>query len=491
MNKYKLHRQTAILLVLLAHITCFGQQTDTIESETIELGKKYKFYSNVLEEEREIWVRLPRRYNSTNENYPVVYQLDGHICFTYRAGLLEELVSKSVPQSILIGVISADRSRDFTQAPDDEKVKKRFPTAGGADNFMKMFEQDLFPFVNNNFRANEFKTLIGSSLGGQFVIYSLAKKPDLFNAYLSISPSSYSGIQSTVDYFEQSLEANPDMKALLYLTMGNEGGAALGGLMKLVAELEMESPKNLRWGYKINSNEGHYSNQIISTIQGFDFFYEDWFVSNPLQEYNQNGLSSFEMRSKRIKNEFGEEWDISTMQYMYMMTTFNTLEMFSESRNLGFSLLQKDNIHYAIFKALGDAFLGLGDMENANKYHQEAYKSSPGDPEINRILDSQGIDKQSLVPDIKLSTEEFNNLAGEYVNGGNGNSISISFSRDTILYLSPTGKYKLIPFAKNKAYFNNSPITVEFSFDGVEGSPASFFMLRTPYGEEMKCIRKD
>ena len=41
MNAYKLHRPTAILFFLLAHISCFAQQTDTIENGTIELGKKY------------------------------------------------------------------------------------------------------------------------------------------------------------------------------------------------------------------------------------------------------------------------------------------------------------------------------------------------------------------------------------------------------------------------------------------------------------------
>jgi len=501
MKSFNKNIQVIFLLHCVGFLNCFGQQTDIIENGIIEVGKKYKFYSNVLEEEREIWVRLPRGYDSGTEYYPVVYQLDGNICFSFRAGLLEELVSKSVPKSILIGLINTDRNRDFTTPSEFEDDKKDFPTAGGADKFIRMFEEDLFPFVNENFRTNEYKTLIGGSLGGLFVIYSLATKPDLFNSYLSIGPALFWDNQSTVDYFKQRLKTIPDMKALLFLTMGNEGDmigerrnlgiAMMDGLTNLVNMLETESPENLRWGYKINSNERHYSNQIISTIQGFDFFYKDWFVSNPLHEYLQNGLSSFEKRSKRIKYEFGEDWDLSTMQYLYMMTTLNTLEMFSESQKLGLSLLQKEKFHFALIQALGDAFSGLADMENANKYYQEAYKSSPGDPGLNKIIDSLGIDKQSLVPDIKLSTEEFEKLAGEYVNGWNGNIVTISYAKDTISLVSPNGSGKLIPMAKNKAYWINSSTIIEFYFDGDKSKPASYFMLRNRIGEEIKFGRKD
>ena len=157
MNKYKLYLQTAILLVLLAHITCFGQQPNTIENRIFEVGKKYKFYSNVLEEEIELWVRLPRGYKSGNEYYPVVYQLDGYIAFTFRAGLLEELVSKSVPKSILIGILNTDRDRDFTPPSEVEADMEDLPTAGGADNAIRYFHTESHPSCQ---RINRFHRAI-------------------------------------------------------------------------------------------------------------------------------------------------------------------------------------------------------------------------------------------------------------------------------------------------------------------------------------------
>lgn len=489
MKTFKFYRQAAILFLIISHQICIGQQIDFLETEIIELGKKYKFHSGVLDEEREFWVRLPKDYDSENDDYPVVYLLDAKFGFNFTAGLLGHLEYKSVPKSILVGLVSTDRIRDFTPPPNDERLKKYYPTAGGADNFMKMFEEELFPFINTNFRTNKYKTLIGGSAGGIFVIHSLSTKPDLFNAYLSISPSLGVVTNQIVGYFEQRLKVNPEMKALLYLTMGNEAGADESGLMKLIGVLETESPKNLRWGYKIHPDETHQSNTLISQLEGFEFFYKDWFVPNPVQEYLQHGYTSFELRSKRIKNEFNVDWELDNYQCLSIMRHLNSLKRFSESRDMGLSLYNNKKTCFLFLRTLADAYQSLGDTENAARYYSEAYKIGPGDPGINKTINLLGIDKHSLVPTIKLSTADFEKLTGNYVNSWNGNNISISFSRDTILYNSPDGKFQLIPTAINRAYFINSATTVEFCFDEDIGNPASHYVLRLGDGEEIKCTR--
>ena len=173
------------------------------------------------------------------------------------------------------------------------------------------------------------------------------------------------------------------------------------------------------------------------------------------------------------------------------MTTLNRLGKFSESTALGISLLNKGTSYFDLLLAIVDGFIGLGDMESANKYYQEAYESGPGDPGINKIIDSLGIDKQMLVPPITLSTEDLEKITGEYVNSWNGTIISITVDRDTILYSSPGGKYQLIPTAKNRVYFSNTPTTIEFIFDGEKGNPAPHFILHLPDGEDLIFGRKN
>jgi len=44
---------------------------------TIQQGSSYKLQSQVLQEERNISIRLPKSYKDTQKHYPVLYLTDG------------------------------------------------------------------------------------------------------------------------------------------------------------------------------------------------------------------------------------------------------------------------------------------------------------------------------------------------------------------------------------------------------------------------------
>ncbi len=57
--------------------------------EKLTIGEKQNVFSKVLNENREIWVHLPKTYNDNTINpakYPVIYLLDGEINFDYYTG---------------------------------------------------------------------------------------------------------------------------------------------------------------------------------------------------------------------------------------------------------------------------------------------------------------------------------------------------------------------------------------------------------------------
>ena len=59
----------------------------------------------------------------------------------------------------------------------------------GAADFSNFIEAGLIPYVENNYRATNYRTLIGHSYGGLFTIYTLLNHPYLFSNYLAIDPS--------------------------------------------------------------------------------------------------------------------------------------------------------------------------------------------------------------------------------------------------------------------------------------------------------------
>ena len=458
----------AIVILALLQIPCSGQKNETLKSESIEIGKKYNFYSEVLDEEMEIWVRLPNNYSTIDGQFPAIYLLDGPAHFIYMSGLLDKLEQRGVPKSIVVGIRSNDRNRDFTPEITDKFEAETFPSSGGADDFKDMLEADLFPFMRESFRVNGFRTLIGHSLGGLFAFYALATEPQLFNAYLAISPSIWWNNQAVVDSLEIKLINNPDLHALLYMSIGNESEMDGDPIYKAViykaaSVLESFSSDNIRWTSKIHPKETHTTNYFISAIEGLEFFYKDWYIPNPGQEYLSYGLGSFKMRSRRIKEEFNEEWEMSTEDYWDIIFNLNESKRYEETLDLVLPILE-DNYCSLFLFGLAEAYSGLDEKKNAIKYYSEAYKLAPGDTYLIDVLDSLGVDRSKLSSYVKLTDKELERYAGTYQNDYDTKAI-LSCSNDTIISTVNGREYYIIPMTKSKAYISDSAWTIDFIFD--------------------------
>ena len=104
-------------------------------------------------------------------SYPTVFLLDGGAIFPTLAGYLNYLRHEAaVPEVILVGISYAGdtfeegnyRSTDYT-APSDER-----DFWGGAGNFQRVLENEIFPLMSKDFPVdNDRKIIFGQSLGGQ------------------------------------------------------------------------------------------------------------------------------------------------------------------------------------------------------------------------------------------------------------------------------------------------------------------------------------
>jgi predicted alpha/beta superfamily hydrolase len=85
------------LLLVFTSKKCAGKVT---------VGEKQTLFSKILNENREIWVHLPKTYNDSSINpakYPVIYLLDGEINFEYYAGMTDFL--SKLPMQIFRNVL--------------------------------------------------------------------------------------------------------------------------------------------------------------------------------------------------------------------------------------------------------------------------------------------------------------------------------------------------------------------------------------------------
>lgn len=222
-----------VLLILTFSTTlALGQKGKTEKAVTTKpfiLGVIDEIQSKELAEKRILNIYLPEGYNQNNSTkYPVIYLLDGSANedFIHIAGLVQfnnfEWINQ-VPKSIVVGIASVDRQRDFTFPTTVQEQKTRFPTTGHSDKFISFIEKELQPYIESNYKANNDKTIIGQSLGGLFAAEVLLKKPTLFNKYIIISPSLWWDNGSLLNQNSIVLTESFNQQTDIYIGVGKEG----------------------------------------------------------------------------------------------------------------------------------------------------------------------------------------------------------------------------------------------------------------------------
>ncbi|AWA31455.1 esterase [Flavobacterium magnum] len=196
----------------------------TTEAKPFVLGVVDEYHSAQLNENRILNIYLPEGYDPDNgTKYPVIYLLDGSADedFIHVVGLLQfynfDWINL-VPKSIVVGIASVDRQRDFTFPTTVAEDRKKYPTTGHSDRFMAFIEKELQPYIEKKYHAGTERTIIGQSLGGLLATEILFKKTQLFNRYIIISPSLWWDNGSLLN------EQTPNLRDVaVYLAVGKEG----------------------------------------------------------------------------------------------------------------------------------------------------------------------------------------------------------------------------------------------------------------------------
>lgn len=169
------------VLFITGEVKLFSQNTSPADSFE-NVSEKY-FYSKTLDENRRLFISLPKVY-SENLSYPVIYLLDGELIKQYEETLKCTRTNSDIGTHIIIGVETANnRNRDMIPC----KMYSR-PEAGDADRFLQFLIKELQPFVDSSYNTNGKNILYGASTAGLFTIYAILDQPDAFYGYIASSP---------------------------------------------------------------------------------------------------------------------------------------------------------------------------------------------------------------------------------------------------------------------------------------------------------------
>ena len=218
-----------ITFLILSFSTLLVSAQNASDKKPFVLGEIREIQSAQLNEKRTLNIYLPIDYEKdSTAKYPVIYLLDGgrDEDFIHVVGLVQfnnfPWINR-VPKSIVVGIATVDRRRDFTFPTTVEEDRKKNPTSGHSDKFIAFLEKDLQPFIEKNYRASGEKMLIGQSLGGLLATEILLKKPSLFDKYVIVSPSLWWNNGSLLEENSLVLPESFSRKTDVYIAVGKEG----------------------------------------------------------------------------------------------------------------------------------------------------------------------------------------------------------------------------------------------------------------------------
>ena len=263
------------LILLSISAICFSQN-----SNDVVIAKKIKITSKLLNEEETIFVSLPKKYATSGKSYPVIYILDGsETMISYANGLIKSLSDcEIIPELIIVAIASNDRNRDYTPIkptyfPDFVNVS----TAGHADQFLSFVENELFPFVEKNYRTVPCRIFAGHSFGGLCVTYAFVTRNDMFNSYIASSPSiSWCFDLVNGKYNDKIAALNNKNKSYFISVTENEDSLFIKNVFSFARILEIQASPNLHWNCSFVKNEDHMTQITNGLYNGLRYIYKGW-----------------------------------------------------------------------------------------------------------------------------------------------------------------------------------------------------------------------
>jgi predicted alpha/beta superfamily hydrolase len=295
-------------------VVCVASIFSIAQNLAPPVPERITIHSNVLNEDRAILVRMPAAAQGKKGRYPVLYLADGDGHINEVGGIMDFLANNGrCTPLIIVGIPNTDRTRDLTptraelKGPDGEA--QPFPTSGGGDKFLEFIQTELFPEIEKRYSTQPYRIFAGHSLGGLLAIHALIAHPDMFNAYIAVSPSLQWDDQHTLHQAQQFFAKQKEFKKTLFFSLGNEGAQPnpMGeGFEQLQQTFAASTPK----GFIVRSarypDEDHGSTTFLAHYAGLRTVFDGWIMPrDPNNGLPVDGLKGVEEHYRALSERFG------------------------------------------------------------------------------------------------------------------------------------------------------------------------------------------
>lgn len=234
--------------------------------------------SNVLGTSKKLRVQVPAGFatSSAKHTYPVVLVLEEPFA-PMIAGMAHHLALTSrMPEALVVSLVEDDAPfyapAVYTNGSDFWPEQwEQMPFDQPGDRLLDFFEKELFPYLKQQYRAADYRILVGTSSRAVLVLHSFCRRPNLFQVHVAVAAGDILGMgyakgETFIDHIEARLKqspAPPTKRGALYVASAQSDvaySAKIGtNLDRLAARL---APYQHPWRpltAKLFPNEDHYA----------------------------------------------------------------------------------------------------------------------------------------------------------------------------------------------------------------------------------------
>jgi predicted alpha/beta superfamily hydrolase len=385
-----------LLLLISAFLgACSSVKTNPKENRIV-IGTIDSLYSNILNEERKIWVYTPATPDLfAKQSFPVIYLLDGDAHFYSVMGLIQQLsevnMNMVLPQMIVIGIPNTNRIRDLTPTKDSIEFKN----SGGGEKFTSFIENELIPYVDSLYPTAPYRLLIGHSDGGLFCVNTLLNHTKLFNGYIAIDPGMSWDNMILLKQAKEQLAKSNFTGTSLFLSIANQGYSDTDSLkdnaaaFELAKYLDTNKENNLIYRWRYYKDDNHGSVPFISEYDGLRFILDFY---NPRLPYTKFRDPSYDVDSfivahyNRVSSHMGyivppPEALMNWLGYLFIM---------EKQYDKAYSLFKINTDNYPtsanVFDSMGELLMLKGDTLAAIENYERSLKISPGNENAKNMI---------------------------------------------------------------------------------------------------------
>jgi predicted alpha/beta superfamily hydrolase len=375
-----------LVFFILPLFFSFNANAQKVEPIKSDQGEVVTMHSRMLNEDRRILIYTPKDSVNPEKAYPVIYVLDADNHFTQMVEYSKYLSRQDVyviPPLIVIGITNTDRNRDLTPSHSnfdysgklDTTANSPYKNSGGNERFFQFFQKELIPYVNSNYKTQPYRILAGHSFGALTAINCLINYPDMFDAYIAVSPSFWWDQKFLLKLADKKIKEGSTLSKTLFFSDGNEGSSPKSpfhtDVLKFDSLLKKRDIKGLDFKYMTYPEESHMTVPVKSYYDGLRFIYHQWQLP-PVKDEEVNPeiiMKHYKLLSQRFGYSILPDEAYFNNWAQWLVKNPATL-------NSGIKLLEMNTINYPssskAFTALGAAYTIKGEKQKAIASYKKA-----------------------------------------------------------------------------------------------------------------------